>query len=105
VLLNCLLLKLAAACDNGDHTTGVADFTIELPRTDIEPETQALQHLLADQENLAEVALPRHWMRNFFLAAHCLETQHNQEALSRLQVRARRVIEGFWVCGYQPGST
>ena len=35
----------------------------------------------------ADSALPRHWMRNFFLAHVCVEGQENEEALGRLSVR------------------
>jgi hypothetical protein len=34
---------------------------------------------------VSSLALPSHWMRDFFLAGLCLELQHNAEALSRLQ--------------------
>ena len=47
---------------------------------------QALQVLYSEREVGGEVGLPRHWMRDFFLASLCLEVQENQEALSRLQV-------------------
>ena len=47
---------------------------------------QALQVLYSEREVGGEVSLPRHWMRDFFLASLCLEVQENQEALSRLQV-------------------
>ena len=47
---------------------------------------QALQVLYSEREVGGEVGLPRHWMRDFFLASLCLETQENQEGLSRLQV-------------------
>lgn len=47
---------------------------------------QALQVLYSEREVGGEVDLPRHWMRDFFLASLCLEVQENQEALSRLQV-------------------
>lgn len=46
---------------------------------------QALQVLYSEREVGGEVGLPRHWMRDFFLASLCLEVQENQEALSRLQ--------------------
>ena len=49
---------------------------------------QALQVLYSEREVGGEVGLPRHWMRDFFLASLCLEVQENQEALSRLQVAA-----------------
>jgi len=42
--------------------------------------------LYSDREVGGEVGLPRHWMRDFFLASLCLEVQENQEGLSRLQV-------------------
>ena len=35
----------------------------------------------------ADSALPRHWMRNFFLTHVCVEGQENEEALGRLSVR------------------
>ena len=35
----------------------------------------------------ADSALPRHWMRNFFLTHVCVEGQENEEALGRLAVR------------------
>lgn len=47
---------------------------------------QALQVLYSEREVGGEVGLPRHWMRDFFLASLCLEVQENQEGLSRLQV-------------------
>jgi hypothetical protein len=47
---------------------------------------QALTGLCEDLEAVAALALPPHWARHFFLAALCLELQHNAEALSRLQV-------------------
>jgi hypothetical protein len=47
---------------------------------------QALTGLCEDLEDVAGLALPAHWARHFFLAALCLELQHNAEALSRLQV-------------------
>lgn len=42
--------------------------------------------LYSEREVGGEVGLPRHWMRDFFLASLCLEVQENQEGLSRLQV-------------------
>ena len=42
--------------------------------------------LYSEREVGGEVGLPRHWMRDFFLASVCLEVQENQEGLSRLQV-------------------
>ncbi|WIA34840.1 hypothetical protein OEZ86_013138 [Tetradesmus obliquus] len=47
---------------------------------------QALTGLCEDLEDVSRLALPGHWARHFFLAALCLELQHNAEALSRLQV-------------------
>ena len=49
---------------------------------------QALQVLYSEREVSGDVGLPRHWMRDFFLASLCLEVQENQEGLSRLQVPA-----------------
>lgn len=34
----------------------------------------------------ADAALPRHWMRSFFLIHVCVEGQENEEALGRLSV-------------------
>lgn len=48
---------------------------------------QALQVLYSEREVSGDVGLPRHWMRDFFLASLCLEVQENQEGLSRLQVQ------------------
>ena len=42
--------------------------------------------MYSEREVGGEVGLPRHWMRDFFLASLCLEVQENQEGLSRLQV-------------------
>ena len=42
--------------------------------------------LYSEKEVGGEVGLPRHWMRDFFLASVCLQVQENQEGLSRLQV-------------------
>lgn len=50
---------------------------------------QALQVLYSEREVSGDVGLPRHWMRDFFLASLCLEVQENQEGLSRLQVLLR----------------
>ena len=36
----------------------------------------------------ADSALPRHWLRNFFLTHVCVEGQENEEALGRLSVRS-----------------
>lgn len=47
---------------------------------------QALVGLCDDLEVVSGLDLPSHWSRNYFLAALCLELQHNAEALSRLQV-------------------
>lgn len=47
---------------------------------------QALVGLCGDVDEVSRLALPPHWCRHFFLAALCLELQHNAEALSRLQV-------------------
>ena len=47
---------------------------------------QALQELVADRDSLAELPMPQHWMRNFFMATLCLEKQLNEEALARLEV-------------------
>lgn len=46
---------------------------------------QALQALCPNPASVANLALPAHWAREFFLAALCLEQQQNQEALSKLQ--------------------
>jgi hypothetical protein len=46
---------------------------------------QALQALCDEPEAISGLALPAHWARDFWLAAVCLELQHNAEALSRLQ--------------------
>ena len=35
---------------------------------------------------LADPTLPKHWMREFYLASLCLESRENEEGLSRLQV-------------------
>ena len=46
-----------------------------------------------------EAALPRHWMRDFYLADLCLESQENSEALGRLQARGLYCMRGYklWV--------
>ena len=51
----------------------------------------ALAALRGSAELDADAALPRHWMRNFFLAHVCVEGQENEEALGRLSVRALSV--------------
>ena len=50
--------------------------------------------LYSEREVGGEVDLPRHWMRDFFLASLCLEVQENQEALSRLQVSLQLDLGG-----------
>ena len=35
---------------------------------------------------MADPTLPRHWMREFYLASLCLESRENAEGLGRLQV-------------------
>ena len=35
---------------------------------------------------LADPTLPKHWMREFYLASLCLESRENEEGLGRLQV-------------------
>ena len=47
----------------------------------------ALAALRGSAELDADAALPRHWMRSFFLAHVCVEGQENEEALGRLSVR------------------
>jgi hypothetical protein len=66
---------------------------------------QALQHLMSDQDSPAVMQLPQHWMRSFFLAAHALESQHNHEALSRLQACLFHVLRPdvgtpFWLTAH-----
>lgn len=39
---------------------------------------------------LADPTLPKHWMREFYLASLCLESRENEEGLGRLQVSIRR---------------
>ena len=39
---------------------------------------------------VAQLALPDHFMRRFFLASVCVDMHHNAEALQHLQARARR---------------
>ena len=46
----------------------------------------ALAALRGSAELDADTALPRHWMRSFFLAHVCVEGQENEEALGRLSV-------------------
>ncbi|KAL3158903.1 anaphase-promoting complex component apc8 [Trebouxia sp. C0010 RCD-2024] len=58
---------------------------------------QALQVLYSEREVGGEVGLPRHWMRDFFLASLCLEVQENQEALSRLQTLSQQFPESDWI--------
>lgn len=55
---------------------------------------QALQVLYSEREVSGDVGLPRHWMRDFFLASLCLEVQENQEGLSRLQVLSQSHANG-----------
>lgn len=49
----------------------------------------ALATLQGSADLDADSSLPRHWMRNFFLAYVCVEGQENEEALGRLQVCRR----------------
>jgi len=35
---------------------------------------------------LADSTLPKHWMRDFYLASLCLQSRENEEGLGRLQV-------------------
>eukprot|EP00883_Tetradesmus_obliquus_P015588 jgi/Sobl393_1/8739/SZX78120.1 len=58
---------------------------------------QALTGLCEDLEDVSRLALPGHWARHFFLAALCLELQHNAEALSRLQVINQLFPGSDWV--------
>lgn len=58
---------------------------------------QALQVLYSEREVGGEVGLPRHWMRDFFLASLCLEVQENQEGLSRLQTLSQQFPESDWI--------
>lgn len=60
---------------------------------------QALQVLYSEREVGGEVGLPRHWMRDFFLASVCLEVQENQEGLSRLQTLSQQFPESDWIVG------
>lgn len=60
---------------------------------------QALQHLISDQDDPSVLQLPQHWMRSFFLAARALESQHNHEALSRLQELSVLFPNSEWVLG------
>ena len=36
---------------------------------------------------LADPTLPKHWMRDFYLASLCLQSRENEEGLGRLQVQ------------------
>ena len=51
----------------------------------VRADEQALQGL-SPPDVQTGMALPQHWMRDFFLASLCLDLQHNEEALGRLQV-------------------
>jgi hypothetical protein len=64
----------------------------DTPQTNAPSLPQALQVLHSDEKHLADALLPRHWMRDFFLASLCLEVQHNAEGLSRLQVGKGRAL-------------
>ena len=57
----------------------------QLFKTNCSVALQALQYLCPNIEIVNELDLPCHWMREFFLANLCLDLQHNQEGLSRLQ--------------------
>lgn len=63
----------------------------------------ALAALAAPGQELAsseaDTAMPRHWTRDFHLVHICLETQENDEALGRLQVR-----RGCITCFAQSGT-
>ncbi|GBF90303.1 anaphase-promoting complex subunit 8 [Raphidocelis subcapitata] len=58
---------------------------------------QALLALCPDLDTLGALPLPAHWARDAFLAAACLELQHNAEALSRLQVVNQLFPGSDWV--------
>ncbi|KAI8473690.1 MAG: hypothetical protein J3K34DRAFT_518801 [Monoraphidium minutum] len=58
---------------------------------------QALQGLCSDLGAVSALPLPAHWVRDAFLAAACLELQHNAEALSRLQVINQLFPGSDWV--------
>lgn len=49
---------------------------------------QALQSVCTDMGSLAQLPLPEHFMRRFFLASLCVDMHHNAEALQHLQVGA-----------------
>ena len=51
---------------------------------------------------MADPTLPRHWMREFYLASLCLESRENAEGLGRLQVGASPGYrEPLSVCGWK----
>ncbi|MEW5301276.1 MAG: hypothetical protein WDW36_004145 [Sanguina aurantia] len=60
---------------------------------------QALQALCPNPASVANLALPAHWAREFFLAALCLEQQQNQEALSKLQTLSQLFRDSSAVLG------
>ncbi|MEW5318251.1 MAG: hypothetical protein WDW38_009486 [Sanguina aurantia] len=60
---------------------------------------QALQALCPNPASVANLALPAHWAREFFLAALCLDQQQNQEALSKLQTLSQLFRDSSAVLG------
>ena len=49
----------------------------------VRADEQALQGL-SPPDVQTGMALPQHWMRDFFLASLCLDLQHNEGGLGRL---------------------
>ena len=84
------LVVHASACTSSEHAASDHHSTTmtryKYSQMSVHCLMQALQVLYSEREVGGEVSLPRHWMRDFFLASLCLEVQENQEALSRLQV-------------------
>ena len=75
--------------------------SVTMPSLAVAP--QALQKLVAEKESLAELPMPRHWMRTFFMVHHCLEKQHNEEALARLEVG--KSAEALILLGWRAAAT